>query len=267
MAKTTNGRMTRREILRRQQEADERRKRLIKVIAIVVAVVVVIAVVAVVVTKVSEKRRQDAIAGDASAQIKPPNLTADGSAIIADPGAANAALTIDIHEDFQCPICKQAEDAFGSAFDQIVANNQALVRYHIRSFLDVNERNNASSLAAIGATCADTVGKFDSYHDTVYAHQPAVEGTGYTDEQLGTQFAQEAGITGADLTKFQQCYNNRQTSQVVQNMESINLKAGVDGTPAFFANGKSVSLQTLSALTSTDAATVLATFQKAAGLS
>ncbi|MCL1841299.1 MAG: DsbA family protein [Propionibacteriaceae bacterium] len=266
-ANNTNGHMNRREILRQQQAAQARRKRTITVVCIALAVVVVIAAVALIVTHVNSVNHQKNTAGAATAQIKPPDLTSDGTAIIVNPAAKDAALTIDVHEDFQCPICKSFEDTFGSAMNQIIDNNQALVRYHVRSFLDINENNDWSNLAAQGAMCADTVGKFKPYHDTVFANQPAVEGTGYTNQELSTTFAQQAGITGDDLTKFQACYNNHQTSQVVSTMESLNMSAGVQGTPAFFVNGKSIDLQTLAGLKSNDAATLLAAFQKAAGLS
>jgi protein-disulfide isomerase len=263
MPNTTTANVSRREILRRQQEAEARKHRLITVIVVAVAVIVVVALIAVLVTVSNNKKRAQATSGDPTAQIKPPDLTSDGSAIVTNPKADGAALTIDIHMDYQCPICKTYEDYFGSAIDQIVANDDALVRYHIRSFLDINLKNDSSTRAAIAATCADVVGKFQEYHDTVFANQPS-EGTGYTDQQLGTDFANQAGITGDDLTTFQQCYNNKQTSDVVKNMESVNMAAGVTGTPAFFANGKSVDL---SSITGTDADTVLAAFKAAAGLS
>ena len=265
MPNTTKAHVSRREMLRRQQEAELRKQRTIKIVLIAVAVVVVIAIIAVIIAVVQKKKYDANVNGDPNSQINPPDLTSDGSAIIANPAAKGNALTIDIYEDFQCPICKEVEDKFGPAFDQIVASNQAVVQYHVMTFLDQNLGNDSSSRAAIGATCADTIGKFDAYHDAVFENQPE-EGTGYTDQQLGTTFAQDAGITGDDLTKFQQCYNNRQTSQVVQTMNNNNLKV-VQGTPDVYANGKQIDLNTLMNLSGNDANTLLTALKQTAGIS
>jgi protein-disulfide isomerase len=262
--KQTRTYASRREVLRQQQEDEQRRHRLVRALIVAAVVIVVVALVAVFVSVHNNRVRNAAINGDPTAQIKPPDLTPDGSAIVANPAADGAALTLDIHMDYQCPDCKMTEDAIGKALDQIVADNDALVRYHIRTFVDGIVGNDSSVRAAIAATCADTVGKFMAYHDTVFANQPSQEGVGYTDQQLSTDFAAQAGITGDDLTKFQTCYNNRQTSDVVQNMETINdANTAVKGTPTFFANGKVVDLTTIKA---TDTASVLAAFKSAAGL-
>ena len=194
-------------------------------------------------------------------QIKPPNLTSDGAAIVANPTDANAQLILDIHVDYQCPVCEAYEKFFGKTFDQLTSSGQVLFRYHIRSFLDNNLGNSSSLAAGVAATCADTVGSFQAYNDAIWAHQPA-EGTGYTDAQLRTDFAADAGITGDNLTKFQACYDQWQTMQVVQNMETINLNSGVNATPTFLVNGKKVDLSK----TQADPAAVLATLKAAAGV-
>ena len=236
------------EATRRSQDRFERSKRILSVIAIVVAIVIVVVVVAAIVNTNRENRNAAATSGAASAQITPPDATTDGLAITLNPAASSAPLTLDIHADYQCPVCKQAETTLAQGLLQLANSNQVLVRYHIRSFLDSNLGNTSSTQAAIAATCADTVGAFQGYNAVVFANQPATEGTGYTDDQLRNTFATQAGITGDNLTKFQQCYDDKATSSFVANMEKGNNTtpiAGVDqysngvrSTPAFLINGK-----------------------------
>jgi len=230
----------------------------------VIAGLTVIAVVlaAIMVTLLLNRNDQPVTPAAVATQIKPPDLTSDASAIVANPAASSAPLVLDIHVDYQCPVCGAYEKFFGKTFDQLAESNQVEFRYHIRSFLDTNLHNDSSLRAGVAATCADTVGKFQAYHDAIFANQPS-EGTGYTDVQLRQTFAADAGITGADLTKFQTCYDQRQTQQVVQNMETINLNSGVNATPTFLINGKTLDLSK----TPADEASVLAALKAAAGVS
>ncbi|MCL2315672.1 MAG: DsbA family protein, partial [Actinomycetia bacterium] len=200
------------------------------------------------------------IRANADDQLTPPDLTKDGTAIVSNAAQAKPdAITLDIHMDYQCPICKQYENFFGASLDQLIQSGDVLARYHIRSFLDINLNNTSSRLAGIAATCADTVGKFQAYHNTVFAHQPS-EGTGFTDDQLRNAFAGQAGIAGAALTTFQRCYDTRATLNVVENMENLNYAAGITGTPTFLANGAKVDLTQ----TPADPASILATLKAAA---
>jgi protein-disulfide isomerase len=205
-------------------------------------------------------------------QIEPPDLSADKSAIVVNPDAPDTALVVDVYVDYQCPVCKAYENFFGSAFEALEQSGDVQMRVHIMSFLDNNIGNDASLRAGIAATCADTVGKFQQYHYTVFANQPQ-EGTGYTDEQLRDTYAQQAGITGDDLTKFQACYDTWQTAGVVQNMETLNLQA-VQATPTFLVNGKSLDMTGLQTIaqntaqnTAPDPSALLTVLKQAAGVS
>jgi len=239
------------EAAKRSQDRWQQTKRILIVVAIVVAIVIGITIAAAVMTSKKQAGNAAATSGATAAQITPPNAKtlANGSlAIVANPEATDAKLTLDIHADYQCPICKTAEQRLAQGLQQLEAQNQVLVQYHIRSFLDGSLGNTSSVQAAMAATCADTVGKFQAYNSVVFANQPANEGTGYTNDQLRSTFATQAGISGDDLTKFQQCYDDKATSSFVTTMEQSNLStpipgisaysAGVRGTPAFIINGK-----------------------------
>ena len=176
----------------------------------------------------------------------PPNGTAEmGYIEVKADNVSPDALTVDEQLDYQCPYCHLADSVIGPSFRALAERGDIILRVHIRSFLDSGLKNDSSTRAAMAATCADTVGDFIAYHETVFANQPP-EGVGYTDQQLRVDFAAQAGITGADLTEFQACYDSQKTLGYVQAMEQVNATSrtinGADqdpagGTPAFYVNG------------------------------
>lgn len=229
----------RRAELRRQQEAAaraaQRKKIVIGVVAGLCALVLVVGVVALV------RNFQQAEAAN-----RPPNANSDGSGIIVNPGKAKeGAPVVALFQDYQCPACKQFEDAYGASLTELADNGDIQLEYHTMTFLDTNLRNDASKRAGIAAACADTVGHYGDYHDTVYKNQPSSEGEGYTDEQLTGEFAQQAGITGQALTDFQACFQTRKMESWVNKTDQAAGKAGVTGTPALQVNGKTVEIQSL----------------------
>lgn len=165
------------------------------------------------------------------------------------PSAKPDALVVDEHIDYQCSFCELADRFFGSSMKTLVDRGDIIWRVHIRTLVGDGIVYNDSSLrAGMAATCADVAGgsaAFLSYHETVFANQPA-EGVGYTDQQLRVDFPAQAGITGAALSTLQSCYDTGQTTAYVQSMEQVNWNSTtingseqdpVHGTPAFFVNG------------------------------
>lgn len=231
---------TRREQLRAQQLAEAQKKQRTMRIIYVVSALVLVALVAIVSVVVVNDRNAKRAAADkqAASQFDPPSATAARNGYLWNPGnAPESAPTLTIYEDFQCPACKSAEDYFGETVASLATSGKIRVEYRILTFLDVNLRNDASERSARAAACADTVGKFKEYHDTVYAGQPASEGAGYSEQQLRVDFPTLAGITGGDLTKFQACYDTGATAKWV----SESYKSGTEGwagsTPQYSVNG------------------------------
>ena len=220
----------------------------------------------------------------AAPQVVPPDgnsKDATLSAWITVPGGTpqSGALIVDVHFDYQCPYCDILEKGYDKAFADLAASGDIILRYHTRTFLDRLTINDSSSLAAMAAACVDIADntKYAAYHNTIFANQPQ-EGTGYTDQQLRTDFAATAGLTGSALTTFQACYDRRATrdwvaysepnnSGLIQNPnppstylfggnaplyydkstgqmtnDTVNGQAaGVSGTPMILVNGKAIS--------------------------
>jgi len=213
------------------------------VIGAVVAAVLIVGVVVAIVIGTSGK---SSTANGASAQ--PVGAVAsDGGGIFANASTAKSnAPTIDLYEDFQCPTCGALEKAMGPTFASMAKAGDLKLVVHTLSFLDDNLKNDSSKRSANAAACASDAGKFLEYHALVFAAQPAQEGDGYTDAQL-TQFASEAGITGAALTTWQQCTSSGQHDQYVIDTQDAAGRAGVNSTPTVKLNGKDIT-QTLTSV-------------------
>jgi protein-disulfide isomerase len=70
----------------------------------------------------------------------------------------------------------------------------------------------------------------------VFAHQPADEGTGWSDAQL-QDFASSVGISGSALETFKTCYTSAKYASWVKNSYAAFESEGVAGTPAGYLNG------------------------------
>src|ERR1700712_2381591 len=51
-------------------------------------------------------------------------------------GSASAPVTLDLYEDFNCPICGQFEKANAAALTTMVDDGKVKIRYHMLSFID-----------------------------------------------------------------------------------------------------------------------------------
>ena len=158
-----------------------------------------------------------------------------------------AAATVDVYEDFQCPNCLNFEKDVHAQLDKDVRANKAQVRFHEISILDSSSNHNYSTRAANAAICASdiSVDTFVKYHNVLYGNykgkqvQPPESGSGRTDTEL-ISYASAAGISGASLTTFDTCVQDRQHKALVAALTDAASKKGVTGTPTIIVNGKSI---------------------------
>ncbi|MGV8846502.1 MAG: DsbA family protein [Propionicimonas sp.] len=215
-------------------------------VGVVVAVIVVVGVTIAV------------LMGNASRTVTGPRTSAQPIGVVGGTGGGilvnstppkSNAPTVDVYADFQCPVCGKFEETFGSTLTAMAKAGEVKYVVHMMSFLDLNLKNDSSARSANAAACAADAGKFAGYHSAVFAGQPAQEGAGYSGAQLGS-FAATAGITGAELTTWQQCTSSGQHAKYVADVETSAEKAGVNSTPTVKLNGKNISstLSTVAAL-------------------
>lgn len=225
---------SKREQLMVRQEAERIHQKRVKVVGIVTSLLVVVLMIGAVGYAFMTRDK----GGETDKQIVPPNASTEG--ITVNKAAGKPVLTV--YQDYQCSACKSVHDALSPAMDALVEKGQIQLEYRTMTFIETMVRNDSSTKAAEAAACADTVGSFLKFNDTIFDNAPQ-EGVGYTSRQLQEDFPKIAGITGDNLTKFQQCVKDRSTSDIVKAINESANKAGITGTPTFMVNGKKMDLQ------------------------
>jgi protein-disulfide isomerase len=222
--------------------AAERRRRTV-IGGVVAAVVLVVTLVAVVVVQTQRTSTSAAAAA-------PANTTGNGYVFAV--GSADAPVTLDLYEDFQCPNCKALEESLGSTVDELVTAGTVQLHYHGMAFLDTSKNDQYSTralnAAAVVANAAGT-DAYEAFHDLLFAHQPDEGGSGLTDDQL-IDYAAQAGAGGQAV---EQGIRDLVYGDWVAQAEDQASKDGVTGTPTLFVDGK--QLRDLSASGLTDAVT------------
>jgi protein-disulfide isomerase len=117
-------------------------------------------------------------------------------------GVPTAPVTIDVYEDFLCPVCGGFEHEDGEAMRQAVVASKLRVRYHMINLLDDRSNPPGYSMRAASAALAVAAaapGSFASFHDSLYADQPAEGSAGYDVKQL-EQLATDLGVPAGRVT-------------------------------------------------------------------
>ena len=168
-----------------------------------------------------------------------------------------AAATVDIYEDFQCPVCQQFEQDVHAKLDADVKANLAQVRFHPIAILDgASNGNRYSSRAANAALCASDVSVdfFVAYHNYLYGKdkqgklvQPEENSNGRTNGNLIT-YATAAGIPTDASTTFGSCVTGEEHKALVAAMTDKASQKGVNSTPTVYVNGKKLADHSLATL-------------------
>jgi protein-disulfide isomerase len=216
--------------------AERRRRTVLGAVGAGVAVLVALVVVIVVQT------HRTTTAADAAV----PAHTVDGTVIAV--GSASAPVTVDLYEDFQCPNCKAFEAQSGATLARLVADGTVQARYHGMAFLDTSANDHYSTRALnAAAVVLDTAGTdaFQTFHDLLFAHQPAEGGSGLTDDQLA-EYAGQAGATGSTVVADIKALTY---ADWVRSAEDQASKDGVTGTPTVRVAGKQLDDLSVAGLT------------------
>ncbi|MFD9737926.1 DsbA family protein [Umezawaea sp. NPDC059074] len=114
-------------------------------------------------------------------------------------GKDDAKATIDVYEDFLCPICGTFEKQNGPSIEQAVTSGKLKVRYHVVNLLDSKSTPPGYSLLSANAALSvakNTPEKFADFHDSLFGAQPREGGAGYTADQL-VQLGKDLGVGGS----------------------------------------------------------------------
>jgi protein-disulfide isomerase len=142
-------------------------------------------------------------------------------------GPADAPVTIIEFEDFQCPFCRKAQDTL----EQVVLHYKDKIRIVHRDF-PLEQLHPASWKAHEAGRCAEEQGRFWEYRSLLYRNAPAA-----SQEQLKGYAAKLA----LNVSDFEKCLDSGKFSAVVKKDADEGNRLGVEGTPAFFINGRRLS--------------------------
>jgi protein-disulfide isomerase len=133
-------------------------------------------------------------------------------------------VTIIEFSDYECPYCKQAEPTV----DEVMETYGDKVRLFYRDY--PLPFHNAAKPAAEAAHCANAQGKFWEYHQKLMA----------SEELNAEAFKSLADGVGLERAKFDECLAKNDFADAIQKDMDDGEAAGVNGTPAFFINGRMI---------------------------
>jgi protein-disulfide isomerase len=193
-----------------RKSKSDRNKIIITVV--VVAVIAAAVITGVLVTNSQKNKTAEAVIATKSVTLAPDvTVKRDGATVLV--GKDSAKTTVDIYEDFLCPVCGNFESTYSDSIVQKINDGSIKARYDLVNLL--NDRSNPagySTDAANAALCvADDGTKFMNYHASLYGSQPAEGARGYDKTQL-TKLGQDLGVTSA---AFSTCVTNGTYNQAV----------------------------------------------------
>lgn len=148
-------------------------------------------------------------------------------------GPANAKVTIVEYSDFQCPFCSRAYTTMDT---QVLKEYGDKVRFYHKQFpLSFHPW---AEPAAIAAECAgqQSPEAYWKLYGFLFANQKDINPQNIKDKA-------HEGLQGTkiDMAKFDDCYDNKKSLDKVKADMAEAQTVGVNGTPAFFINGRMIS--------------------------
>lgn len=141
-------------------------------------------------------------------------------------GAKDAKVTIVTFSDFQCPFCSRAKHTVDEVMKQYGDRVKLVFRQYPLPFHD------KAAKAAEASLCAEDQNKFWAFHDRLFEHQSELA----VDELKA--HAREVGLDGE---AFDACLDGGAKAEAVAKDMAEAQQAKVNGTPAFFINGRMLS--------------------------
>jgi protein-disulfide isomerase len=151
-------------------------------------------------------------------------------------GPAEAPVSVIVYSDFLCPFCKQLAAALGNFMPQ--AGGRIKVYYkHYPLDMACNPKltrsiHQGSCALALGGVCAQLQGKFEAYHDRVFAAE--IQSAQPADV---VRFAGEAGL---NVAAIQGCMDDPKTRATLDAQVAEGNRLGVTSTPTVYIDGKKV---------------------------
>lgn len=144
-------------------------------------------------------------------------------------GESDAKVTIVEYSDFECPFCNRALPTVNEILDTYGDDVRLVYRHFPLRSIHANAQK-----AAEASECAADQGKFWEYHDLMFENSTLVSGG-------VPQFKKWASELGLKTATFDNCLDSGEKVDDVDEDFATASANGVQGTPAFFINGTSLS--------------------------
>lgn len=223
--------------LRKQQEAQKRRSRMLAQIGIVAGAVVVVAAIVVLVAfgpRWFSRNLEPATASDqvqltntagASVQVPIKVSAEDGITV----GNDDAPAKLDYYFDYSCPHCQDYHKAMETSFEQVIADGQAQVTYHMIRFVADYGKYAGSATAGVVSAAPE---KFYDVMNGIFNTDPQTQlQWSYADY---ASFVKSLGFT--DETVLKDISDGHYGQWILDNTDRAR-RDGIPGTPALAVNG------------------------------
>ena len=158
--------------------------------------------------------------------LDPPRQTVKMVSTSPSRGRADAPIEMIEFSDFQCPFCERVNPTV----TQVLNTYGDRIHFIYREYPLPNHPN--ARPASEAAQCANEQGKFWPYHDRLFANQQKLS---------ASDLKQHAVDLGLDAPRFNACVDSHKYAALVESDISAGNEAGMNGTPAFFINGRMIN--------------------------
>jgi protein-disulfide isomerase/uncharacterized membrane protein len=149
-------------------------------------------------------------------------------------GPANAPVKVVEYSDFMCPFCR----SLAAALQGFVPQAGGRVAVYFKNFPLDNTCNTklprvvhaGSCTLALGGVCANNQGKFEAYHDRVFATE--------MQNPQPADVVRLAGEAGLNAAAMQGCLEDPKTKEALATQIAEGTRLGVNSTPTVYINGK-----------------------------
>ncbi len=140
-------------------------------------------------------------------------------------GPLNAQVTVVEYADYECPYCQQVY----STIQRLETEYKGKVAFAYKD-MPLPMHTHAQK-AAEAAQCAGEQGKYWEYHDVLFSSK----------ELEVPALKQDAASLKLDTAAFNKCLDSGETAPKIKSEAEEAQKLGLQGTPAFFINGRFLS--------------------------
>ncbi len=148
-------------------------------------------------------------------------------------GNPNAKVTVVEYSDFECPVCGRA---YKTVENEVMKEYGDRIRFVYKNFPLPNHPWAQSASIAAMCAYAQSPAAFWTFYRGFFDNQSSI--TKDTVRGSAMTLARDAKL---DMTKFQQCYDQKQSLDRINADLQEGSALGIPGTPLFLVNGRPIS--------------------------